>query len=85
MIAKNIITEEIIKDLDPSDSSDLYYSLDKREWKFIDEFSQEAGFPAKPITNLIINDYQENIYSLKDLTNVYINTSGNLFTGPGGF
>lgn len=80
MIAKNIFTEEIIKDLDPSNENDLYYSLDKREWKFIEDFSKEAGFPTKPIAVMIIDGYEKPVDSLKDLINIQISMIGNFFS-----
>lgn len=40
MIAFNRVTRQVVKNLDPSDSSDAYYSLDKRQWEFIEEYSR---------------------------------------------
>ena len=61
MIAKNKYTGEVIRDLDPSDDNDLYYSLDKRKWEFKDEF------PKTPVAYVQVIEAPGLLYSQKGI------------------
>lgn len=80
MIGINKFSSEKIEDLDPSNESSLYYELDKREWEFVEEFSEEAGFLSTPLTVITVygqyDVFEMPIYSLTDLMGITISASG---------
>ena len=81
MIAENKYTGEVIRDLDPSDDNDLYYSLDKREWEFKDEF------PKTPVAYVLVVEAPDllpikGIIPLRELEDWRLGKDGKLSLKP---
>uniref|UniRef100_A0A6M3ISY1 Uncharacterized protein n=1 Tax=viral metagenome TaxID=1070528 RepID=A0A6M3ISY1_9ZZZZ len=74
MIGISRITGERIENLDPSNDSDLYYQLDTREWRFVEEFTNPVIAIVEGWRDHIIESIP--ILTLSDLLDVHLSKIG---------
>jgi len=81
MIGTNKVTGEIMKDLDPSDKNNAYYTLDKRVWGFTEELPNANVCAIEIMRPGRFFNYRHltRIHSLNDLCGVFISKSGHFF------